>query len=85
MKFLMYHIDSTVWKWIDGSTLTGEDYSYWNPGEPNSNDDQHFCADMWYKNEEIHGQWDDVPCDNNYRFLCHKPRGKVVLVHYLPV
>jgi hypothetical protein len=36
-----FDLDSTVWKWDDGSAL---DYTFWTPGEPNSGDDSNFCA-----------------------------------------
>ena len=76
IKHAIYLLDSTVWKWTDGSTLKDGDYSYWTPGEPNSKDDQQFCAQMWYHGDAAHdGQWDDTKCPNTYRFICHKPRG----------
>ena len=40
----MILIDSTAWKWVDGSPLKQEDYSYWTPGEPNNKDDENFCT-----------------------------------------
>ena len=76
-KHTMCLLDSTVWKWTDGSTLKDGDYSYWTPGEPNSHDDQQFCAQLWYTGDGAHdGQWDDTKCTNALRFLCHKPKGK---------
>ena len=78
MIITMILIDSTAWKWVDGSPLKQEDYSYWTPGEPNNKDDENFCADMWYKGENNQGKWDDVHCTNTYRFICHKLRGRLL-------
>ncbi|XP_067660160.1 snaclec 5-like [Haliotis asinina] len=51
------------WVWADGSALTS---NYWNPGEPLTSRVSN-CVSY---NPHRNGGWDDVRCDNKYRFVC---------------
>ena len=66
INFLGHH----QWNWIDYSSY---DYNHWNDGEPNSNDDDRYCAYM-YKNN---GFWDDTTCYGVYKgYVCQIERSK---------
>ena len=67
INFLGHH----QWNWIDYSSY---DYNHWNDGEPNSNDDDRYCAYM-YKNN---GFWDDTTCYGVYKgYVCQIERSKL--------
>ncbi|XP_046570441.1 snaclec 5-like [Haliotis rubra] len=52
------------WVWADGSALTS---NYWNPGEPLTSRGSNCVS---YYPHIISGGWDDVSCNNKYRFVC---------------
>ncbi|XP_067660161.1 snaclec 5-like [Haliotis asinina] len=56
-------VSEQSWVWADGSALTS---NYWNPGEPLHSKASN-CVSY---NPHINGGWDDVRCNNKYRFVC---------------
>ena len=58
---------------MDGTKT--DDYTYWSPHQPDSNDDQSYCAYIWYSSEHD-GHWDDCPCDINKGYICQKEKSK---------
>ncbi|XP_046708379.1 lactose-binding lectin l-2-like [Silurus meridionalis] len=53
------------WFWNDGTKLS---FTKWNQNEPNFNN-RECCAHM---NWERQKDWNDIPCDNSYPFVCAK-------------
>ena len=51
------------------------DYTFWNPGEPNSGDAADYCCQVWHDHD---GHWDDNPCNNAKTFICQKLKGKIL-------
>ncbi|XP_049328992.1 macrophage mannose receptor 1-like [Astyanax mexicanus] len=57
------------WGWsLGGGRFESVEYSYrnWSSGEPNNALGNESCVAMKKKN----GMWLDVPCEDNYRFVC---------------
>jgi hypothetical protein len=52
-----------TWKWNDGM---GQGYVNWLPGEPNNANNE----DCVVQNLNGGGKWNDINCNNNYRFIC---------------
>ncbi|KAI5627213.1 ladderlectin [Silurus asotus] len=55
------------WLWSDGTKVT---YTKWNPTEPNYMP-RECCAHM---NWSLMKNWNDIPCDLQYPFVCVKKR-----------
>ncbi|KAF7706683.1 hypothetical protein HF521_019937 [Silurus meridionalis] len=55
------------WLWSDGTKVT---YTKWNPTEPNYLP-RECCAHM---NWSVWKNWNDIPCDLQYPFVCVKKR-----------
>ncbi|KAI5104726.1 ladderlectin-like [Silurus meridionalis] len=55
------------WLWSDGTKVT---YTKWNPTEPNYLP-RECCAHM---NWSVWKNWNDIPCDHQYPFVCVKKR-----------
>ncbi|XP_054646054.1 C-type lectin domain family 10 member A-like isoform X1 [Dunckerocampus dactyliophorus] len=68
--------ESTVWKWIDGSTFSVKENgkghcmdASWAPGEPNYGDPTYiFCTEIRPSVEGLN----DCNCDGKHPFLCQK-------------
>ena len=43
-------------------------YTNWDPREPNDPNSER-CGHFYYGS----GKWNDIPCSNNYNFICQKP------------
>ena len=56
---------------MDGTKT--DDYTYWAQNQPDSHDDQSYCAYIWYSHED---HWDDCPCDINKGYICQKEKSK---------
>ncbi|GFQ74876.1 macrophage mannose receptor 1 [Trichonephila clavata] len=54
---------SGILRWSDYSPL---DYTYWNEDEPNNNNNQEKCVNMYIGN----GLWNDENCNNAMGFIC---------------
>ena len=73
LEIRSFFVGSLVWRWVDGTKT--DDYTYWTPNQPDSNDDQSYCAYIWYSSEHD-GHWDDCPCDINKGYICQKEKSK---------
>jgi hypothetical protein len=53
--------------WSDGSDT---DFEYWNGGEPNDHGSGEDCTHFtpW-----TNGGWNDIPCNNQYPYICRIP------------
>ncbi len=51
-----------VWRWMDGSPLT---YENWYEGEPNNWRDEEDCASFW-----VGPAWNDIRCNIEYGTIC---------------
>lgn len=75
-KYLSYYLSSLVhgeWNWAD---LTAYNYHHWHEGEPNSNDDLRYCAQIYPDS----GDWDDTQCTKLRGYICKKRRSKILHV-----
>ncbi|XP_051986761.1 macrophage mannose receptor 1-like [Xyrauchen texanus] len=67
---------SYKWKWSLGDpafyTENNSQYRNWFPGQPNHDGD---CSNM------NPGQWNDSPCNDNFRFICYNDSSK----RFIPV
>ena len=60
---------------MDGTAV---DYNYWNPGQPDSNDNVDYCSYVWWSDGHD-GHWDDTPCDKYPKgFVCQKRKGEIL-------
>eukprot|EP00057_Strongylocentrotus_purpuratus_P018932 XP_011673406.1 PREDICTED: macrophage mannose receptor 1-like [Strongylocentrotus purpuratus] len=72
--------EEDTWKWTDGTDF---DYINWTPGEPTNsygNEDCVHLDDYFYKI----GTWNDVKCNNLYRFICKMPKYNTAPVTQAP-
>ena len=60
---------SGPWQWTDGIPYQ---YTNWRSGEPNNANDNEHCVVIQphFQSDGDGGKWLDVPCDNEYRFVC---------------
>ena len=62
------HITEGVWKTTESNYKCGVQFTYWKPGEPNNdNDDHESCAAIAKLNN---GKWHDFPCHKEIPFVC---------------
>ncbi|XP_048015924.1 galactose-specific lectin nattectin-like [Megalobrama amblycephala] len=54
----------TYWFWSDGTRMN---YKIWSPGQPSYSKDEH-CLEM----NSVHGNWNDVKCNESKSFVCVK-------------
>ncbi|XP_059214274.1 galactose-specific lectin nattectin-like [Centropristis striata] len=54
-----------MWQWSDGTPF---DYTRWNKGQPNNNNNKEHCAEMNFSEN----YWNDLPCTYSYSFVCSK-------------
>ena len=62
-----------VWKWVDGTRLTG--YENWRSGQPNNFGGGQDCAGirMGIHFDKVYdAEWHDHPCEKKKRFICEK-------------
>ncbi len=59
------------WYWVDKTVLN---YTYWKEGEPNANDNQYYCGQIWWSNDND-GHWDDTQCNKAKISICKKEKG----------
>ncbi|XP_030053358.1 CD209 antigen-like protein B isoform X5 [Microcaecilia unicolor] len=55
------------WRWVDRSPLS---FTFWLNGEPNNHNEED-CAHLVY-NAATKAQWNDINCDNTFRWICEK-------------
>ncbi|KAK2860027.1 hypothetical protein Q7C36_004193 [Tachysurus vachellii] len=55
--------------WSDGTKLT---FTKWNPAQPDNYNNKECCVHM---NAATAKNWNDIPCDNPYPFVCAKKSG----------
>ena len=71
---------SLDWRWIDGFKI---DFSYWNKGQPDSNDQADYCALSWWSGGQADGHWDDQPCSEiSHAFICQKEKSMYQFHYY---
>ncbi|XP_078661578.1 uncharacterized protein LOC144905700 [Branchiostoma floridae x Branchiostoma belcheri] len=62
-----------VWTWSDGTPISGCDFSYWAPGEPNDGGGNQDCGQLW---SNVGFKWDDDSCDRRKYFICQVGPGE---------
>ncbi|XP_078574753.1 uncharacterized protein LOC144861004 [Branchiostoma floridae x Branchiostoma japonicum] len=62
-----------VWTWSDGTPISGCDFSYWAPGEPNDGHGRQDCGQLW---SYAGFKWDDVECNSQKYFICQVGPGE---------
>ena len=63
------------WRFVDGTPVN---VTYWNPGEPSSDQGLEFCVQYAKKYNTDDKGWNDLRCDTELAFLCQK--GKIETV-----
>ncbi|KAL1272027.1 hypothetical protein QQF64_031043 [Cirrhinus molitorella] len=72
LYFILLLIVRDSWQWSDQSDSS---FRYWNTGEPNNVGGVENCAAIHSNTKR---KWKDVPCKNQYPFVCHED--KLILV-----
>ncbi|NP_001025306.1 CLECT_1 and CLECT domain-containing protein isoform X1 [Danio rerio] len=57
-----------TWQWSDQSNSS---FRYWDTVEPNNKGGHEDCAVIYPDDPR---QWNDVPCDRQYAFVCHEDK-----------
>ena len=58
-----------TWNWIDGTSLTSDDYDDWQTGKPDTSQ-RVFCLEY---ESEFNNHWNDDYCDELNYHICERP------------
>ena len=65
------------WYWADGSLV---DYDNWVKGEPNGDQGQESCTEVYSIYQNDPGGWNDRDCEEDQYLMCKMPKSKMVVL-----